>query len=199
MKKVALALILYMPLMIYAQDTQPTVLNKAAVCVACHGPKGISPQPIWPNLAGQNQSYFIKQLKEIKENKLRMVPTMTTIVANLNEQDIDDLAAYYAKMPLAEGTAPNKDLKRGESLYRGGDFVKHITACIACHGPKGTGNASAGFPVLSGQHAPYTVAQLQAFKEGKRTNDLNHIMRDISSRMNQEDMEAVAHYIEGLY
>ena len=84
-------------------------------------------------------------------------------------------------------------------MYRGGDFNKHITACIACHGPKGTGNAQAGFPSISGQHAAYTIQQLQDFKEGKRKNDLNSIMRDISARMSIEDMEAVANYIAGLY
>ncbi len=198
MKKLALALILYSPFVIFAQENQ-TELSQAAVCTTCHGAKGISPQPIWPNLAGQNEAYFIKQVKEIKENKVRQVPTMMGIVANLKEQDIKDLAAYYAKMPIPEGTTPKKYLDRGEQLYRGGDFEKRIAACIACHGPKGTGNASAGFPVLSGQHAQYTVLQLQAFKEGKRSNDLNHIMRDISNRMSQEDMEAVSHYIEGLY
>ena len=77
--------------------------------------------------------------------------------------------------------------------------IKRITACIACHGPQGTGNAQAGFPVLSGQHAAYTVLQLVAFKDGKRKNDLNHIMQDISNRMSKEDMEAVAHYIEALH
>lgn len=64
---------------------------------------------------------------------------------------------------------------------------------------KGSGNAQAGFPLLSGQHAAYTIMQLQAFKDGKRTNDLNQIMQDISSKMSPEDMEAVAYYIQGLY
>jgi cytochrome c553 len=199
MKKLALAILLCSPLIIYAQENVPEVQNKAAVCTACHGQQGISTNPIWPNLAGQSEKYMVKQLLDIKQNTVRTVPTMTAIMANLNEQDMHDLAAYYAKMPLAEGSTPKKYMQRGEQLYRGGDFEKHITACIACHGPKGTGNAQAGFPVLSGQHAAYTVLQLQEFKDGKRKNDLNHIMQDISGRMSQDDMEAVAHYIEGLY
>ncbi len=199
MKKLALVLILCSPLINYAQVSQQSAQNKAVVCTACHGQNGISPQPIWPNIAGQNTQYFIKQMKDIKENKHRIAPVMKPIVDNLNDQDINDLAVYYAKMPNASGTTPEKFLKRGEELYRGGDFDKHIAACIACHGPRGTGNAQAGFPVLSGQKAQYTILQMQAFKEGKRSNDLNQIMRDISSRMSQEDMEAVAHYIEGLH
>ncbi|RUR20738.1 cytochrome c4 [Legionella sp. km535] len=199
MKKLALSLILCFPLVIHAQENPSKGQDLAQVCAACHGQQGISPSPEWPNLAGQHQQYLVKQLKDMKEGKVRIAPTMTAMIAHLNEQDMNDLASFYAKMPLAEGFTPKKYLRRGEQLYRGGDFNKHITACIACHGPKGTGNAQAGFPVLSGQKAQYTVMQLQAFKDGKRTNDLNHIMQDISGRMTQDDMEAVAHYIEGLY
>jgi cytochrome c553 len=199
MKKLALAFILCSPIVSYAQDTPPLGQNKALVCAACHGQKGVSTNPEWPNLAGQNKQYLIKQLNDLKQGTQRSTPTMSAIIAPLNPQDIDDLAAYYAKMPVAQSSTPKKFVQHGEQLYRGGDFTKHITACIACHGPKGTGNAQAGFPVLSGQHATYTVLQLQAFKDGKRTNDLNHIMQDICGRMSPDDMEAVAHYIEGLY
>jgi len=199
MKKLALIFFLCTPLVIYAQDNAPSTANKALVCAACHGQQGNSVNPEWPNLAGQNTKYFVKQLKDFKNSSLRSAPTMSALLANFNEQDMDDLAAYYAKMPLAQGATPEKFLKRGELLYRGGDFGKRITACIACHGPKGTGNAQAGFPGLSGQHALYTLMQLRAFKDGKRRNDLNHIMQDISSRMDKDDMEAVAHYIEGLH
>jgi cytochrome c553 len=199
MKKFALAVILCVPLTVYAQENTPTTANKAMVCSACHGQSGNSPNPEWPNLAGQHPKYFIKQLRDMKDKSLRDAPTMSALVATLSDQDMDDLAAYYAKMPLAQGSTPQEYLQRGEQLYRGGDFTKRITACIACHGPKGTGNAQAGFPVLSGQHAAYTLLQLLAFKDGKRKNDLNHIMQDISSRMSREDMEAVAHYIEGLH
>jgi cytochrome c553 len=199
MKKCVLTFICFVPLILYAQEHVESIAKKAIVCAACHGQKGNSTNSEWPNIAGQHPKYFIKQLNDMKTGALRNTPTMRALLATLNEQDMDDLAAYYAKMPLAQGSTPEKFLKRGEQLYRGGDFSKRITACIACHGPKGTGNAQAGFPVLSGQHARYSVMQLIAFKEGKRKNDLNHIMHDISSRMNQEDMESVAHYIEGLH
>jgi len=199
MKKLALAFILCSPVIIYADESSQLIQNKALICAACHGQQGVSSNPEWPNLAGQNEKYFIKQIHDLKQGTLRSAPTMTAIIATLTPQDIDDLAVYYAKMPITQSTTAKKQVQRGEQLYRGGDFSKHITACIACHGPKGTGNAQAGFPVLSGQHAGYTIMQLQAFKDGKRTNDLNHIMQDICGRMDQDDMEAVAHYIEGLY
>ena len=124
---------------------------------------------------------------------------MSPMAINLSEQDMEDLAIFYAKQPIPQGKTAKKYLARGEQLYRGGDFSKHITACIACHGPKGTGNKQAGFPVVSGQHAAYTVLQLQAFKDKKRSNDLNSIMHDISVRMDTDDMDAVANYMAGLY
>ncbi|MDP3267528.1 MAG: c-type cytochrome [Legionella sp.] len=200
MKKLVLTIILVFPLALCAEEAPiPAEQNKTLVCAACHGAQGNSANPQWPNIAGQHAKYLLKQLKDIKEDKVRHVPTMLAVVANLTEKDMSDLSEYYAKMPLAQGTTPKKYVQRGEQLYRGGDYSKHITACIACHGPKGMGNGQAGFPVLSGQHAEYTVMQLQAFKEKKRSNDLNEIMRDISGRMSQEDMEAVSHYIEGLH
>lgn len=185
--------------MMYAQENAPPIANKAIMCAACHGPNGTSSNPLWPNLAGQHPSYFLKQLHDMKDSRLRDAPIMSALITTLSAQDMDDLASYYAKIPTAQGTTPKKFLLRGKQLYRGGDFTKKIAACIACHGPQGSGNAAANFPVLSGQHAAYTVQQLLAFKHGKRKNDLNHIMQDISSRMSQEDMEAVAHYIEGLH
>ncbi len=199
MKKFVLAIILCVSPAIYAEEKTTLVANKAMVCTACHGQEGNSTNPDWPNLAGQHTKYFVKQLKDMRNSNVRDAPTMKVLAATLSEQDMDDLATYYAKMPLAQGSTPKEFLRRGEQLYRGGDFAKRITACIACHGPKGTGNAQAGFPLLSGQHAAYTLLQLLAFKDGKRKNDLNHIMQDISSRMSQDDMEAVAHYIEGLH
>lgn len=199
MKKFALAIILCAPLAIYAQDNTSSTANKAIVCATCHGQTGNSTNPEWPNLAGQHPKYFIKQLNDMKANGSRLAPVMTALASTLSEQDMHDLAKYYAKMPLAQGSTPQEFLLRGQQIYRGGDIAKRITACIACHGPQGSGNAQAGFPVLSGQHATYTMLQLHAFKDGKRKNDLNHIMQDISSRMSPEDMNAVAHYIEGLH
>src|SRR3989338_8113050 len=164
--------------------------TKAVVCAACHGQQGISMNPEWPNLAGQHAGYLAKQLQAIKEGKSRVSPTMAGIVAGLTEQDMLDLAAYFSSLPRAEGETPEKFLMKGERLYRGGDLDRNVSACIACHGPQGTGNAQANFPVLSGQHAPYTIKQLQEFKAGTRSNDLNEIMRDIAARMSPEEMEA---------
>lgn len=179
-----------------AHDNSPP---KSALCSVCHGLAGQSTNPQWPNLGGQHQAYLSKQLRDLQHTELRNAPSMNPLAKSLTENEINDLAAYYAKMPIPQGNDAAKLVPRGQQLYRLGDYSNKITACIACHGPSGLGNALAMFPQLSGQHAEYTISQLQAFKNGTRNNDLNHIMRDISNRLNAEDMEAVARYIESLH
>lgn len=173
--------------------------EKLATCVACHGDQGRSSNPVWPHLAGQHQKYLLKRLSDYKANKTGKPNPMTAIAALLSEKDIQELAAWYASKPRLSGETARVYLKRGEQIYRGGDFDKKISACIACHGPKGRGNGEAGFPEVSGQNALYLVSQLEAFKEKNRQDDLNAIMRDIAGRMSKEDMTAVAHYMQGLY
>lgn len=199
MKKMVFIVILCKALFVHAEGNYQAGEEKSVTCVACHGQKGISNNPEWPSLAGQHAAYLVKQLQDFKQASTRSAAVMTPIVANLSEQDMADLAVYYSRLPLPSGTTPKQYLALGEQLYRGGDFNKHITACIACHGPRGTGNAQAGFPVLSGQQAPYTVQQMQAFKDHTRRNDLNAIMQDISARMSADDMQAVANYVAGLH
>lgn len=173
--------------------------EKSAICAGCHGAQGISINPDWPNLAGQHATYLAKQLRDYKEANARNAAIMTPMVVQLSNDDIQDIAEYYASLPLPQDHTPEKYIARGEALYRRGDLTKHITACIACHGPQGTGNAQAGFPVLSGQQPAYTVLQLLAFKDKTRRNDLHSIMRDITARMNHDDMDAVAYYLAGLH
>ncbi len=185
-----------MPLL--AAAPSPVAQEKAAMCAGCHGAQGISSNPDWPNLAGQHAPYLEKQMHDYKDATLRHAAIMTPLVSALTDEDIHDLADYYAHLPAPEGTHLTTKPTRGETLYRRGDFSQHITACIACHGPEGTGNAQAGFPLLSGQQPGYTIQQLQAFKDKARQNDLNRIMRDISAHMTPEDMEAVAHYLTGI-
>jgi cytochrome c553 len=173
--------------------------EKATMCSACHGASGISINPEWPNLAGQHASYLIKQIQDYKDGKTRNAPIMSSIVLSLSDEDIRALALFYASLAIPENKVTATSVARGETLYRRGDVDKHITACIVCHGPQGTGNEQAGFPSLSGQQPLYTIQQLKAFKEKARSNDINSIMRDISSHMDSEDMTAIAYYLVGLH
>lgn len=173
--------------------------TKSVVCSACHGALGVSVNPAWPSLAGQHYDYLLKQLQDMKKGDSRSPGVMAPVLASLTTQDMEDVAAYYHKQSVPQGKTPKEYLALGERLYRGGDFGRGIAACIACHGPSGMGNAEAGFPMVSGQQPLYTVAQLQAFKSGQRKNDYSNIMEDISKRMDEADMKAVAYYMSGLH
>ncbi|MFJ7145947.1 MAG: c-type cytochrome [Pseudomonas protegens] len=172
---------------------------KTAVCGACHGPDGNSMAPNFPKLAGQGEKYLEKQLHDIKSGK-RQVLEMTGMLTNLNDQDLADIAAYFASQKGSVGAADPKVVARGEELFRGGKLDQGMPACTGCHAPNGAGNAAAGFPHLGGQHAQYVAKQLTDFREGNRTNDGDTmVMRSIAGKLSNKDIEAVSSYIQGLH
>ncbi|EIK60474.1 cytochrome c4 [Pseudomonas lactis] len=174
---------------------------KAAVCGACHGPDGNSPAPNFPKLAGQGERYLSKQMHDIKSGK-RTVLEMTGMLTNLNDQDLADLAAYFASQKGSVGAADPKLVARGEQLFRGGNLEKGLPACTGCHSPNGAGNAAASFPRLSGQHATYIAKQLTDFRkeEAGRANDGDAMtMRTIARKLSDEDIAALSSYIQGLH
>jgi cytochrome c553 len=171
--------------------------TKSATCTACHGPDGNSIAPNFPKIAGQHEDYLLKQLMDYKAGN-RVNATMTGMVAALNEQDMKDLAAYYATQKVTIGEADPTKVELGERIYRAGDQATGVSACAACHGPTGKGNPMANFPKLKGQHAQYTTDQLNYFRDGTRNNDAGAMMRSIAGRMSDEQIEAVAQYIQGL-
>ncbi|BBP73982.1 cytochrome c4 [Pseudomonas gingeri NCPPB 3146 = LMG 5327] len=172
---------------------------KAAVCGACHGPDGNSMAPNFPKLAGQGERYLDKQLHDIKSGK-RTVLEMTGLLTNLSDQDIADVAAYFASQKGSVGAADPKVVARGEELFRGGKLDQGMPSCTGCHSPNGAGNAAAGFPHLGGQHAQYVAKQLTDFREGTRTNDGDSkIMQSIAAKLSNKDIEAVSSYVQGLH
>lgn len=171
-------------------------------CSACHGMDGATGiLPTYPDLAGQNEKYLREQLLHIQSNQ-RQILEMTGQLLGKTPQDVENLAAYYASLPgKVRAAAGDADaLARAEAIYRGGDLERGVPACAACHSPSGEGNALAGFPRLSGQPAAYTVAQLTAFREGKRTTDEDYggMMRDIARTLTDGEIEALANYLQGL-
>jgi cytochrome c553 len=170
---------------------------KSTTCAACHGTDGNSPNPLWPNIAGQHESYIIASLQAYKDG-VRNDPLMTGMAAGLSEQDMMDLAAFYAGQERQALEADPELVELGERIYRGGNMESGVTACIACHGAQGRGNPAAGWPVIAGQHATYTAEELREYRAGNRVTDMNSMMRDIAGRMTDEEIEAVASYIQGL-
>ena len=172
---------------------------RSATCAACHGVDGNSVNPQWPSIAGQDSGYIARQLKAFKSGE-RENPLMSPQAMGLSDQDVEDLAAFFSSQSIVGGTADAELAPAGERLYRGGNLEANIAACAACHGPSGSGNPPASYPALAGQHAEYTVAQLRAYREGSRTTDaqMNQMMRNVAARMTDNEMRAVAAYIQGL-
>ncbi len=186
-----------LPQLVMAQGDAAAGQAKSALCATCHSQDGNSQIPMNPKLAGQNANYLIKQLQDYKSGA-RQNPTMTAMVASLSDQDIADIAAWYASQEVTLGGADPAQVELGESLYRAGVESLGIAACSACHGPAGNGNAPAGFPSLSGQHEEYTLAQLRAFRSGARNNDASSMMQTTVERLTDAELEALASYVSGL-
>ena len=174
----------------------------SATCAACHGADGNSVIPANPKLAGQSSDYLHKQLRDFKADGAkapgRPSPIMNGMAAPLSDQDMKDLAAYFASQKLKPEQARNKDvLVLGQKIYRAGIADKGVPACAGCHGARGEG-IPAQYPRLSGQFTDYTVAQLQAFRSGARPNDLNKMMRTTAAKLSDAEIQAVAEYVAGL-
>lgn len=180
-----------------AGDAAKGATTANQVCIACHGADGNSMISMYPNLAGQHPEYISKQLKNFKSGD-RKNAIMAGIAMTLTPEDMDNLGAYYASQAPKAGTAKsNGKGSVGESIYRAGIAGLGVPACASCHGPTGAG-VPVQFPRLAGQHADYTVTQLQTFRSGERANDAAKMMRMIASKLTEQDMAAVADYIQGL-
>lgn len=189
--------------------------RKVMVCAGCHGADGNSSAAMFPKLIGQNAKYLAKQLHDFKSidgnPAARPSAQMAGMVANLSDQDILDMAAFYAskEAPVSTTNASDEELAIGERIYRAGNEETGVPACIGCHSPNGNGNSLAGFPALAGQHAEYTAAQLEAFRlasqfpednsKGRRNDGDGKMMRDAAARLTDRELAAVAAYIAGLH
>jgi len=170
---------------------------KAATCSACHGMDGNSVNPEWPNLAGQGEVYIVRQLKAFHAGQRQNV-LMSPMAAILSDQDMADLAAYFSSQTVRGGEADPSKFKAGQRVYRSGKVNEQVMACAGCHGPDGRGNAPAGFPAVHGQHSTYVAAQLRAYKSGARTTDPNQMMRTVAASLSEDEIDAVASYVQGL-
>ncbi|GAB3026074.1 c-type cytochrome [Bowmanella dokdonensis] len=205
MKKLCLTLCLIFALPVFAEGDAEAGKAKSATCAACHGADGNSAVDMYPSIAGQHASYLVKQLQEFRLGSQtngeegRYDPVMSGMAAPLSDQDILDLAAYFTDQKAKPMAAPEEVIDDASILYLGGNPEEGITACAACHGPRGDGVGLAKFPDISGQHTAYIKKQLLDFRAGKRTNDMNGMMRDVAMRLSDADIELLSKYIQGLY
>ncbi len=196
-----LALVVAVPAL--AADPKPAAKADAAkgetiatqVCAACHAFDGSRGLPANPILQGQHPEYLVKQLQDFKSG-VRSNAVMKGFAATLSEQDMRDVAAFYATKTAKPGFATNKDtLLLGERIYRGGIADRKIAACAGCHSPNGAG-IPAQYPRISGQHGEYAEAQLIAFRSGARANSLQ--MTGVAAKLNDREIKALADYMTGL-
>jgi cytochrome c553 len=167
----------------------------SGVCGACHTADGSRGSPANPILQGQHPEYLAKQLAEFKSG-VRKNAVMAGFAATLSEDDMRNVAAFYAAKQAKPGFAKDKTLVAlGEKIYRGGIAEKKVPACAGCHAPNGAG-IPAQYPRLGGQHADYTEAQLNAFRGGVRGN--NAQMTAIAAKLSDREIKAVSDYIAGL-
>ncbi len=168
-------------------------------CAGCHGTDGNSIGPTFPNLAGQHADYIVQQLKAFK-SEARSDPSMTPMAMPLTEQDMLDLAAYFSEQPVKIGAASEELVKLGQKIYRGGKKETNVPTCAGCHGPQGLGNPAANYPAVKGQRSEYTLKQLKDYQSGTRKPEGKAaIMRDIASKMSEDEMKAVTDYMQGLH
>ncbi len=178
-----------------AQKTPPK--SVANVCAACHGVDGNSAISANPKLSGQHPEYLYKQLTNFKSGA-RANAVMSGMAGMLSDADMHLVAEYYSKQTLSLGQAKtNGSGSLGEKIYRAGIQANAVPACASCHGPTGDG-LPVKYPRLGGQHTEYVLNQLRQFRLGARANDEVKVMRTIAAKLTDQEMEAVADYIQGL-
>lgn len=165
-----------------------------AACSSCHGAQGIPAQGTpFPMLAGDSPQYLAKQLLDYR-NGTRRHPIMTQIAKSLSEADIGAVAKFYGAIaPAALPPDATASSGRGQQLHEFGDNSLALAACANCHGVRGAGEAPL-LPRLAGQPPAYFTSQIEAFRQGQRTNDDVGIMQAISKRLTPADTAALAEY-----
>lgn len=165
------------------------------VCGACHAFNGSRGLPDYPILEGQHPAYLAKQLVDFKSGH-RDNAIMKGFASTLQDEDMRNVAAFYASKTPKPGFATNKEsLTLGEKIYRGGIAERHVPACAGCHSPNGAG-IPVQYPALAGQHQKYLEAQLIAFRSGERKN--SQVMSDVAASLRDAEIKAVSDYMTGL-
>jgi cytochrome c553 len=192
------------PAILHAAGKISAGKGKSATCAGCHGEDGNSQVSTFPKLAGQHASYLTKQLRAFKSGD-RTDAMMAPMAVSLSEEDMLDLAEFYAAEKIAANINPEADknadeereklLAEGRNLYRNGDINAQVSACIACHGPFGDGNKPASYPVLKSQHTDYLIKTLTDFKNGERSKNPDNMMNMIAKKMSDREIKAIAYYL----
>ncbi len=168
----------------------------ATVCGACHGEDGNSAIPMFPKIAGLQEAYILKQLRDFQSGR-RKSDIMAPVVAGLKGEDFAPLAALYSSQKIKPSSdADKKAAAFGKMVYFEGNEETGVPACVGCHQPQGAGHLI--YPRIGGQHVTYVTQQLKNFASGERSNDVSRFMRVTAKRMSEEEIDSVAAYLAGL-
>ena len=189
--------------------------TKAGACAACHGIDGNPTDAQYPRLAGMPERYVAQQLALFK-SELRntgMSAVMIPMAKPLSPQDMRDIGAFYAQQKAGAGIADDtlvtdgpyegmKFYQVGEKLFQGGDAQRGIPACMACHGPAGSGNPGPAYPHVAGQGEAYAARRLQEYRAGvPNLQDIEsfQIMATVAKDLTDQEIQSLATYLQGLH
>ena len=169
--------------------------EKSQLCQGCHGEDGISVEPLIPKLAGQYAKYISKQLRNYQAGT-RTHQIMSAMAATINDDDLADIAAYFASLPKMKGNGATSN-PIGKNIFLNGDISRMMVACINCHGVNGKGISpnTPMFPVIGGQQKAYIRGQLINFRAGDRSNSPNGIMNRITKTLSDAEIDSLAEYV----
>jgi cytochrome c553 len=166
------------------------------VCSACHGEDGNSLVPMFPKIAGLQEEYIVKQLRDFKSGR-RKSDIMAPVVAALKSEDFLPLGSYFSSQKMKAGEADDKKLADlGKLVFFDGNEDSGLPACVGCHQAQGAGHLI--YPRIGGQHGTYVSQQLKNFSAGDRSNDVSRFMRVVAKRMTDEEINAVSAYVATL-
>ena len=173
--------------------------DKSQLCQGCHGEEGISVEPLIPKLAGQYGKYISKQLRNYQSGT-RTHQIMSAMAATITDDDLADIAAYFASRNKMKGNGSGNSAHLGKNLFLNGDMTRMMVACINCHGVNGKGKTPTNFtfPVIGGQQRDYIRGQLINFRKGDRSNSPGGIMNIIAQKMSDAEIDSLADYVSGL-
>jgi len=193
--RIAAVAILASPLAAQAGDAAKAISLAGNLCAACHGEDGNSAIPNFPKLAGQQAVYLLRELKDYKSGR-RQNEVMGPLVAGLSDEDLANLAAFYASQKPAPGAVTDPSLLPiGKTLYLKGNAASDIPSCESCHEVDGSGSGK--FPRVAGQNVEYLLEQFRLYASGKRNNG-TRVMRTIAERMSEKETRAVSEYMASM-
>lgn len=174
---------------------------EAERCVACHGSEGQGPEPvgdvmppIYAKLAGLSPQYITEQIRNFRSG-VRKHDTMRIVARNLDDEDLADIAAYFASQARLRGDVPPAGAKPSVN----GDAQRVLAACVSCHGEGGKGSPNdPTAPLLAGQQKAYLREQLLDMRSGKRIASPASRMNQTAKTLSDSDIEALADYLSNL-